>query len=120
MRPRRYFYDPQYPLATLYFDAAPDLPYQFRMRSKKVAPTFPDSGTDIDYPANYKELFADELSIVMASQFGKSADREIYERRDDALLRTKIAQEKPEPLQTEGLPGQRNTSGIGNIYNPTP
>lgn len=87
-RPKRLYYDPQYPNGTIYFDYTTDAAYTLYLESLKPVNQFTTLATTLDMPGEYakaiKYLLADELSIEygFTIQPGSRLEKLIEDSRD--------------------------------------
>lgn len=71
------FYDPAYPLGTLYFYYVPDAADTVYLNSWKRLQTLAALVTAISLPPGYEDLIVDGLAIKLAPDFGLSAPQDV-------------------------------------------
>lgn len=75
-RPRGFYYEPTFPLGTIYFTRALDQAYTLILNSYKPMTSFSDLVTDTDFAPEYEELLVSNLAVRLAPDFGKSASQD--------------------------------------------
>jgi hypothetical protein len=76
-RPRYVFYDPSYPLGTLYFYYVPDAADTVFLNSWKRLQSLAALVTAVSLPPGYEELIVDGLAIKLCPDFGLSAPTDV-------------------------------------------
>jgi hypothetical protein len=76
-RPTALWYDPAYPLGTIYFNRAPDAADSLYIRSWKRLQTLASLVTAIALPPGYEDLIVDGLGIKDAPGYGLTAPADV-------------------------------------------
>lgn len=88
-RPRRYYFDPQYPNAVLYFDFVTDKQYTIYLDSLKPLTQFSSLSATLDLPGEYYEAMKYQLAKRLAPEYGFPWTPELDSLAAAALARVK-------------------------------
>lgn len=79
IRPTRYYYEPAYPLGTIYFNYKPPTTLTFHPTTLKPILEFASLATVVTLPRAYKRMLKYNLACEWASYFGKAVPRKVEE-----------------------------------------
>lgn len=103
-RPNRYYYEPSYPLANLYFDSEPSAAETVWANVLVAVATLANLSTTIALPLQYHEALKYNLAVRLASENGKEVSRTVaalaVTSRDD--LATSALAHRLETLDVDG------------------
>lgn len=87
--PEGFYYEPSFPLGTIYFSSIPDTGDTVYLVSMKQLSDLPALGTDTTYPPGYDRAIRLGLAIEMAPEYGKPVTPEMGAMYRDALYKLK-------------------------------
>lgn len=87
--PEGFYYEPGYPLGTIYFSSIPDTGDTLKLVSRKLISDLPALGTDLTYPPGYDRAIRLGLAIELAPEYGKPVPAEMAALFRDSLFKLK-------------------------------
>lgn len=117
--PEGFYYEPDYPLGTIYFSSIPDTGDTLKLVSRKLISDLPALGTDLTYPPGYDRAIRLGLAIELSPDYGKAVTPEMAALYRDSLYKLKraaAASRVPSLQMDAGLVRERSydiTSGPG-------
>lgn len=75
--PRIFYYDSNFPIATIYFYPVPSGSDTFHMYSRKYLNSFATLDTSFDMPAQYKSMLVHNLAVWISPEYEREASRTI-------------------------------------------
>jgi len=83
-RPEGVYFLPEYPLAKVFFDYAPDIAYTAYFNFQKNFTEFATSATDVSLPNGYKEYLTYLLAISLSEDFDRVVPKSLYVRAQES------------------------------------
>jgi len=112
--PQYIYYEPAFPLATIYFDVKPDQAYELHLMSRKTLQSFATLTTDLALPPGYLTAIIYSLAEKIASEYGKEPSNSVMKQAAEARKWIKTLNAPNGVLSTEI--GSMNTYRAGNVY----
>lgn len=84
-RPIKLYYDPTYPLGTVYFYYIPDNSYSLYLVSQKPFTVYLSAATDVSLPYEYEDAVVLNLATRIASRYGKAISNDLRVDARNAL-----------------------------------
>jgi hypothetical protein len=75
--PDRYYYEPTYPLGTIYFDYKPSTDLTLHLTSHKEIASFLDLDQALELPDEYARALRTNLAIETAPDYGQKVSQEL-------------------------------------------
>ena len=100
-RPRKLYYDPQYPKGTIQFDFEPDVAYALTLVSEKVLVQPASGATTFSLPLEYNEAIIYNLAIRLSIDEDMQLPREVFaiaELAKDNLERQNATDKLSDPV----------------------
>jgi hypothetical protein len=76
-QPLKLYYDPIYPLGTIYLYYTPNSAYSLHIVSQKPLLTYVSAATEISLPGEYEDCLVLNLALRLASRYGKAISGEL-------------------------------------------
>ncbi|MCF6327588.1 MAG: hypothetical protein L3J21_09900 [Devosiaceae bacterium] len=112
--PTEMWYEPAYPMGSIYFDTPPAIGHILHINSYKPLIEFPVLNTDISLPAGFELVMRANLALLLAPANGKTPNQIVYKTASEGLIklkRVRAAQRAP----VSKMPNQIRGSGRYNL-----
>lgn len=112
------YYDPTYPLGTIFFFYPPDQAYTANIVSAKPFTAFADISADVAFPPSYVEAMKFSLAVRIAPMFGKVVAPDVlaFATNLKAAIKSRTFASRPMTANVNDLPCGVNGQSGRNIY----